>query len=366
MNVPAIELRGLSKNFGKVRALGPIDIVIQKGEFFSLLGPSGCGKTTTLRLIAGLEAPTGGDMLLGGRSMTAVPTHRRGIGMVFQSYALLPHRTVHENVAFGLRMRKVARSEIRSRVEQALAKVDLAGFGERYPAQLSGGQQQRVALARAIVYEPEVILFDEPLSNLDAKLREQMRSEIRHLTRSLNLTSVYVTHDQTEALALSDRIAVLNQGAISQIGSPTEIYEKPRSQFVADFIGAANLIRARIVRGRGARPIAVILAGIELQLRSEEETTSTGPLEALLLVRPERIQVHPDRPTAVNAFTAIVKDVAYLGSYARYAVIINNELPLTIVSDRIIRDCAIGQTLWVSVPCEAIAVIDERMDDVVR
>ena len=365
MNVPAIELRGLSKNFGKVRALGPIDIVIQKGEFFSLLGPSGCGKTTTLRLIAGLEASTGGDLLLDGRSMTSVPTHRRGIGMVFQSYALLPHRTVNENVAFGLRMRKIARSEIRSRVDKALEKVDLAGLGERYPAQLSGGQQQRVALARAIVYEPEVILFDEPLSNLDAKLREQMRSEIRHLTRSLNLTSVYVTHDQTEALALSDRIAVLNRGAISQIGSPTEIYEKPRSQFVADFIGTANLVRARIVYGRAASPIAILPAGVELQLLSGEEKTTTGPLEVVLLVRPERILIHPDRLTDVNAFTAIVKDVAYLGNYARYAVTINKELPLTIVSDRIIRDCAIGQTVWVSIPREAITIIDGRTDDVI-
>ncbi|MGE3988138.1 ABC transporter ATP-binding protein [Pseudorhodoplanes sp.] len=364
-DVPAVELRGLKKEFGKVRAVGPIDIVIYKGEFFSLLGPSGCGKTTTLRLIAGLEAPSEGDLVLGGQLMTNVPTHCRGIGMVFQNYALFPHRTVRENVAFGLRMRKVARGEIAERVERTLKRVDLSGLGERYPAQLSGGQQQRVALARAIVYEPEVILFDEPLSNLDAKLREQMRSEIRRLTSALNLTAVYVTHDQAEALALSDRIAVLNKGHVVQVGHPSEIYESPKSRFVADFIGAANLIRA-VVQRRAGGWVAVMPANIELELSSGRTNAITNGTEQTLLIRPERIQVHENEPRAANAFVGVVTEIAYLGSYARYVVKVNNQLPLTIVSDRIIRNCAAGHELWVSIAGEVITVIDEPAADVLR
>src|SRR5438093_9873671 len=218
-----------------------------EGEFFSLLGPSGCGKTTTLRCIAGFETLSEGAIALGGRRLDDRPPHRRDVGLVFQNYALFPHLTVFDNVAFGLRLRKVDKAAIERRVGQMLDLVDLPSLGARYPAQLSGGQQQRVAIARSLVLEPSLLLFDEPLSNLDLKLRIQMRYELKSLQRRLGKTAIYVTHDQTEALALSDRIAVLSHGRIEQIGTPGEIYERPASTFVAEFIGSSNLVVARII-----------------------------------------------------------------------------------------------------------------------
>ena len=215
---------------------------IAAGEFFSLLGPSGCGKTTSLRMIAGFELPDSGRVHVGGKDITDLPVHRRDMGMVFQSYALFPHRTVAENVAFGLRMREVPRPEIERRVKAALAQVELTGLEERKPGQLSGGQQQRVALARALVVEPPVLLCDEPLGALDRKLRQQMQFELKELQKRLGVTLVFVTHDQEEALAMSDRIAVMNRGRVEQVGAPTEIYERPRTRFVADFIGEINIL----------------------------------------------------------------------------------------------------------------------------
>ena len=227
---------------GKVVAVDAVTLDIRAGEFFALLGPSGCGKTTTLRMIAGFEMPDRGRVHVGGEDITDLPVHRRDMGMVFQSYALFPHRTVDENVAFGLRMRALPGPEIARRVQAALAQVALTGLEDRRPGQLSGGQQQRVALARALVIEPRVLLCDEPLGALDRKLRQQMQFELKELQRRLGVTLVFVTHDQEEALAMSDRIAVMNHGRVEQVGAPTEIYERPRTRFVADFIGEINLL----------------------------------------------------------------------------------------------------------------------------
>src|SRR5258707_11001532 len=243
MTSAAIKLQEVTKTFdGKVVAVDQVTLDIAAGEFFSLLGPSGCGKTTSLRMIAGFEMPDMGRVHVGGQDITDVPVHRRDMGMVFQSYALFPHRTVAENVAFGLRMRDVPRPEIAERVAAALAQVALTGLEERKPGQLSGGQQQRVALARALVIEPRVLLCDEPLGALDRKLRQQMQFELKELQRRLGVTLVFVTHDQEEALAMSDRIPAMNHGRGEQVGAPTEIYERPRTRFVADFIGEINLL----------------------------------------------------------------------------------------------------------------------------
>jgi ABC-type Fe3+/spermidine/putrescine transport system ATPase subunit len=252
MTSAAINLQDVTKTFdGKVVAVDAVTLDIKAGEFFSLLGPSGCGKTTSLRMIAGFEMPDSGRVHVGGQDITDVPVHRRDMGMVFQSYALFPHRTVAENVAFGLRMREVPKPEIERRVAGALAQVALTGLEERKPGQLSGGQQQRVALARALVIEPRVLLCDEPLGALDRKLRQQMQFELKELQRRLGVTLVFVTHDQEEALAMSDRIAVMNHGRVEQVGAPTEIYERPRTRFVADFIGEINLLED------GAKPRAL-------------------------------------------------------------------------------------------------------------
>lgn len=238
----ALELNEVSKSYGATVALSELSLRVEKGEFVSLLGPSGCGKTTTLQIIAGFVQPNAGRLQLAGRRVDHLPAHKRNIGVVFQEHALFPHMTVRDNVAFGLKMRKVDKEEIRNKVVEALELVHLSGFADRYPSQLSGGQQQRVALARAIVIEPDVLLLDEPLSSLDRKLRESLRIEIDRIHRSTGMTTIFVTHDQEEAMALSDRIVVLNRGQVEQIGSPRELYRSPASVFVADFLGGSNVV----------------------------------------------------------------------------------------------------------------------------
>src|SRR5436305_2905851 len=259
-----VEVRELTKRYSPQVSVGPISFEVHEGEFFSLLGPSGCGKTTTLRCIAGFEALSGGSIRLRGDRLDNKPPHRRDVGLVFQNYALFPHLTVFDNVAFGLRLRRLAKPEIADRVGRVLQLVDLAGLAARFPAQLSGGQQQRVAIARSLVLEPRILMFDEPLSNLDLKLRIQMREELRGLQRRLGKTSIYVTHDQSEALALSDRIAVLSDGRVEQIGSPSEIYERPASSFVAEFIGSSNLLPARILEQSRGEALVETEAGLRL------------------------------------------------------------------------------------------------------
>src|SRR5215472_15524523 len=294
MTSATIRLENVTKTFdGRVVTVDGVTLDIAAGEFFSLLGPSGCGKTTSLRMIAGFELPDSGRIHVAGRDITDLPVHRRDMGMVFQSYALFPHRTVAENVAFGLRMRAIPRPEIERRVAAALAQVALTGLEERRPGQLSGGQQQRVALARALVVEPPVLLCDEPLGALDRKLRQQMQFELKELQKRLGVTLVFVTHDQEEALAMADRIAVMNAGRIEQVGSPTEIYERPRTRFVADFIGEINIIdgtwsAGRLLAADGQTMPAPFVAGREgagaIAIRPER-TLMTAAQEGLLVGR---------------------------------------------------------------------------------
>src|SRR5512144_1096185 len=247
-----VTIQGVVKRFGAVTAVDAVDLTVADGELFTLLGPSGCGKTTLLRLLAGFYQPDAGEIRFGERVVSGLPAYERKIGMVFQNYALWPHMTVRANVAYGLRLRKLSSTEIETRLAEGLRKVNLVGFEARYPGQLSGGQQQRVALARALVLNPDLLLLDEPLSNLDAKIRVQVRAEIRKLQRALGITTVYVTHDQEEALSLSDRVAVMKDGKVLQVGVPRELYERPRTRFVADFVGTNNLLAGRVSRRTGA------------------------------------------------------------------------------------------------------------------
>ena len=274
MTSATIKLDNVTKTFdGRVLAVDGVTLDIAAGEFFSLLGPSGCGKTTSLRMIAGFELPDSGRVHVAGRDITDLPVHKRDMGMVFQSYALFPHRTVAENVAFGLRMREVPKPDIERRVKAALAQVALTGLEERKPGQLSGGQQQRVALARALVVEPPVLLCDEPLGALDRKLRQQMQFELKELQKRLGVTLVFVTHDQEEALAMSDRIAVMNHGKVEQVGAPTEIYERPRTRFVADFIGEINILE-EAGRARALRPEKIRLVSDGARVSGTVETAN--------------------------------------------------------------------------------------------
>src|SRR5712671_7761955 len=285
-----VDLRGLSKHYGDFYAVREVSLHIADGEFLVLLGPSGCGKTTTLRMIAGFIEPSAGHVRLAGEDVTLLPPWKRNAGMVFQSYALFPHLTVAQNVAFGLEMRKLARADIARRVEETLALVRLGGYGGRLPRQLSGGQQQRVALARALVIRPDVLLLDEPLSNLDAKLRQEVRVEIRELQRQLGLTTVMVTHDQEEALTMADRLVVMNEGAVRQVGSQRDLYERPADRFVAGFVGRSTFLAGAIeAPGRFRSDGGLVLA-------------CAGPHSGrgVLALRPERLQVAPAPISALD------------------------------------------------------------------
>ena len=300
MTETAIEFRSVVKRYGDATAVAGIDLSIAKGELVTFLGPSGCGKTTSLRLIAGLELPSEGQVFIAGRDVSRDPASARNVGMVFQSYALFPHMTVLDNVAYSPVIRGTPKAEAQARAREILEQVGLAGLEARLPAELSGGQQQRVAVARAIVQQPDVILFDEPLSNVDAKLRRKVREEIRSLQRRFGLTAVYVTHDQEEALAVSDRIVVMDRGRIAQVGTPSDLYEHPASPFIAVFIGDANLIQGTVAQGQFTAP------GMTLPV-----TGPDGP--ATLSIRPERITLAPGGPDRVITAT-------YLGSRMEYTI----------------------------------------------
>jgi iron(III) transport system ATP-binding protein len=314
---------GLVKTFGRVVAVDRLSFAATAGKFLTLLGPSGCGKTTTLRCIAGLERPESGDVFLGDRLLSSsssgafVPPERRGMGMVFQSYAVWPHMTVFENVAFPLEELRVPRREIRDRVMTILDTVGLGGLSDRPAPMLSGGQQQRVALARALVSNPEVLLLDEPLSNLDARLREEMRFELRDMQARLGITTIFVTHDQAEAMALSDQIIVMNAGRIEQAGSPEDVYQRPRTRFVMDFLGRANHLPARIARNGDGRPIAVVDGnGSDVPLGDTADWTDGE--EILLAVRPEGVQACPADDD--GAWVGVVRSSIYVGGHMEYVV----------------------------------------------
>jgi putative spermidine/putrescine transport system ATP-binding protein len=312
-----IDIVGVSKSYdGSTLAVDAIDMAIREGEFFSLLGPSGCGKTTTLRMIAGFETPSQGIIEVGGADVTHVPAHKRDMGMVFQNYALFPHRSVGDNVAFGLRMRGMDRSTIARKVTDALAQVELVGYEDRRPGELSGGQQQRVALARAIVIEPRVLLCDEPLGALDKKLRQAMQFELKQLQRKLGLTMVFVTHDQEEALAMSDRIAVMNAGKVEQIGTPSDIYDRPGTRFVADFIGDTNLFRGEIVRDAAGKPMLRVDQALSIALAQQGH--DGGPLSIAL--RPEKISLAPPPAPTGDGLDGIVESANFQGGSVLYRV----------------------------------------------
>ncbi|MEM8854084.1 MAG: ABC transporter ATP-binding protein, partial [Pseudomonadota bacterium] len=294
-----LRLQNVTKAYGETVAVRDVSLTVRQGELVALLGPSGCGKTTTLRMVAGFVRATEGTVRIGDRDVTHVPPHKRNTGMVFQGYALFPHMKVAENVAFGLQMRKVSKAEAERRVAEALRLVRLDGYGERYPRQLSGGQQQRVALARALVVEPEVFLLDEPLSNLDAKLRHEVRLEIRQLQRALGLTTVFVTHDQEEALTVADRLVVMSEGVVEQIGTPEELYDAPQTPFVADFIGKSNIFEGTVT---GERTFTTT-AGAPMDLAAPHPA---GPIS--VAVRPEKVRLQPGNegdglPGAVDVTT---------------------------------------------------------------
>jgi len=320
---PVVELAGVTKRFRDVTAVKDVDLTIQEGELLTLLGPSGCGKTTTLRMIAGFEKPSGGVVRITGDSVTETPPYNRDTGMVFQQYALFPHMTVADNIAFGLKMQGVGDDEIEERVRNALSMVRLEGRGDRYPKELSGGQQQRVALARALVIEPSVLLLDEPLSNLDKKLREEMRLEILRLHREFDVTMVYVTHNQEEALTMSDRMAVMNEGHIHQVGSPEEVYRNPADEFVADFIGNANLLRGTIedIDDDDYTVDLDVDEEVRLDRSTAESLDVEAGVETTLLFRPERFHVHPESGQGEsNELTGRVQETTYLGSRMDYFV----------------------------------------------
>jgi iron(III) transport system ATP-binding protein len=327
-----IKIEKLLKKFGTMVAVNHVDLEVEKGEMLTLLGPSGCGKTTTLRCIAGLEKPDGGDILIDGNPMFSkgfVPPSQREIGMVFQNYAVWPHLRVFQNIAYGLKLQKLPKQVIKERVTEALESVGLSGLGKRYPGQLSGGQQQRVALARALVRNPKVLLLDEPLSNLDAKLREKMRFEIKSLVRRMNMTAVYVTHDQAEAMVISDRIAVMDVGNIVQIGVPEEIYKKPANRFVADFIGTTNFIPGEITEVPKGRDLVHVKTefGQKMLCRMFDSTAAVANQKVHVSIRPEDIEVFTKPPEGqVNLFKGIIQHRAYLGNFLYFFVNVDSTM----------------------------------------
>jgi ABC-type Fe3+/spermidine/putrescine transport system ATPase subunit len=323
---PVLEFRDVTKNFGTVSAVDRVSFSVKPGEVFTLLGPSGCGKTTTLRLVAGLEEPDDGEILVNGNPVAAprrgilTPPDKRQMGMVFQSYAIWPHLTVFENVAFPLRVRREPSPVLKQRVLQALETVGLGGLENRGATELSGGQQQRVALARALVYTPAILLLDEPLSNLDAKLREQMRFEIRALQKKLKLTVLYVTHDQIEAMTLSDRIAVVHRGRFEQVGTPTEVYERPATSFVGEFLGRTVILQGTVVANHTGRWIEFGDRESRLFLDRGSASDFRGGESIRVLTRPEDIQLLPGGEIEGNQIPATVEEIAYLGDHFEYHV----------------------------------------------
>ena len=332
-----VRLRDVVKRFGDVFAVDHIDLEVEDGEFFSLLGPSGCGKTTTLRMIGGFEEPTSGVIELSGVDVTWLPPYRRNVNTVFQNYALFPHLTIYENVAFGLRRRRVADNEIRSRVAEMLELVELPGYERRKPSQISGGQAQRVALARALINRPAVLLLDEPLGALDLKLRKQMQVELKRIQQEVGITFIYVTHDQEEAMTMSDRIAVMNKGRYEQLGDPESLYERPQTRFVAGFLGVSNLLPGTAGERTAAYTTITLADGSPVRAQS---ALVNGADQVDIGVRPEKIRLHAqgtEPPTGYNRLAGVVRDASYLGVSTSYIVETPGGTRLTVYEQNVER-----------------------------
>ena len=357
-----LELTGVQKRFGASAAVEDFNLSVERGEFVSFLGPSGCGKTTTLRMIAGFENPTAGSITIDGTDMTGRPPNQRNIGMVFQSYALFPNMTVTQNIGFGLRVRKQDADAIRTRVDELLGLINLTGRGERYPYELSGGMQQRVALARALAIKPQLLLLDEPLSALDAKIRISLRNEIRSIQRQLGITTVYVTHDQEEALSLSDRVVVMSEGRMEQVGTPFEIYNFPKTSFVAKFVGTLNVLPARVVDAASGR----------LDLAGQQITASKAIGGAIpggsvsVAIRPESVSMGDGAPGA-NRLSGPIADISFLGSIVRIRMSLG-EGAGTVMFDTFnnphLALPQIGAPVTISFPPESCLVIDQPVDEI--
>lgn len=371
---PVIEIDHVVKRFGDFVAVDDADFAIRQGEFFSLLGPSGCGKTTTLRMIAGFEQPTSGAVRLDGVDVSKVPPNKRDVNTVFQQYALFPHMNVFDNVAFGPQSKKVDKATIKRRVTEMLEVVRLTDFASRRPAQLSGGQQQRVALARALVNLPKALLLDEPLGALDLKLRHAMQFELKRIQREVGITFVYVTHDQEEALTMSDRIAVMSEGRVEQIGTPTEIYDNPASVFVAGFIGQANLWPATVTEHSGANAVVTALGGSTFVGGCHDDAVRAGT-QVTLMVRPERIAISVAAPTdtSVQSVQATVTDLTFQGPTVRLALRAADDSPIiaNVDPDADLPLLRPGDAVWASWAATAACVLPDAphqpltLDDIV-
>ncbi len=353
-----VKLVSLVKRFGEMAAVDGINLEMPSGEFFSMLGPSGCGKTTTLRMIAGFEQPTEGEILLDGVNMEYTPPHKRNVNTVFQNYALFPHLNVNDNVAFGLRRQRVSKADIKTRVAEALELVQLTGFEKRKPGQMSGGQQQRVALARALVLKPSVLLLDEPLGALDAKLRKQLQVELKALQQQVGITFVYVTHDQEEALTMSDRIAVMSNGKVEQVAPPQEVYEAPATTFVADFLGVSNLMEAQAL-GKQSDGTCKVMVG-DFEMHAAHGTTDVVGATRIV-IRPERVRLEPHSSEGPNRIPGMIDRPVYLGNSVQLLIILANGDKIQALIQNAGEEIPYrqGDAVKVYMPAEALRVLTD-------